>query len=219
MRMFLFLLLITVTLFLIHSKKGIIHLILVIVKLLFVTVTFFVFVRLFIINVYVVPTGSMRNTIDMGDYILTLKINRFDKTDKICVFKSMNEYSDIKYVKRCVAGPGDTVHLKNNDVYVNGKIRKEVKTCRWFFDYEKQNINIDSIECKLNRRVKIKKSKSGIKQILLEYGEAKALCFDLSTRVSENIENRRKGNMESVYIPRKGDKIVKQKKMLKFYHD
>ncbi len=81
-----------------------------------------------------VPTGSMLPTIVQGDRIYVDKIAydlhvpfthislaRFGdpKRGDIIVFDS--EYSDIRLVKRVVGEPGDSVQMRNKQLYINGQ--------------------------------------------------------------------------------------------------
>lgn len=64
----------------------------------------------------------MEPTFDTGDYILTSKITyKFDKPERgdIIVFKSPRN-PDIDYIKRIIGLPGDTIMVKNGQVFING---------------------------------------------------------------------------------------------------
>jgi len=101
-----------------------------------------------IIEAYIVPTGSMENTIMTGDFLIG---NRFvygmrtpdwigiPYTDKgfnipyirlpkfkepspgeVIIFKYPHDVFH-KYVKRCIAGPGDSIEIINRELFVNGE--------------------------------------------------------------------------------------------------
>lgn len=89
-----------------------------------------------IVEAYKVPTGSMEDTILVGDFILANKFvygARLPVVDwrlpavhdikpgDVVIFKYPLDPST-NYIKRCVAGPGDVVELKDKVVYVNGKV-------------------------------------------------------------------------------------------------
>ena len=67
---------------------------------------------------------SMAGTIYNGDTIL---VNRFvylvsdPKPNDIIVFRPNGNEKSHLYIKRVIAGPGDTVQIKNGAVYVNGE--------------------------------------------------------------------------------------------------
>lgn len=88
--------------------------------------------RIFVIGLYVVPSGSMETTLNIGDHIVTnrlakpiLKLKRGD----VVVFKdpanwlnSENVFASNDLVKRLIGLPGDTVACKGNGapVTING---------------------------------------------------------------------------------------------------
>jgi len=104
----------------------------------------------FIVSAYRIPTGSMERTLRVGDMLLVNKFIYgfrtpdwfgipfteigFDipwaktplfkkiKQGDVVVFKHFDEQYDqwLYYVKRCIALPGQTVEIKNKEVYVDG---------------------------------------------------------------------------------------------------
>jgi len=99
-----------------------------------------------IVEAYIVPTGSMENTIMTGDFLVGSRFNygmrtpdwigipytdkgfniphiRFPEFKKpeqgdIIIFKYPRD-PIYKYVKRCIATPGDRIKIKNRKVFVN----------------------------------------------------------------------------------------------------
>ena len=117
-----------------------------------VTLIMAIFGMTFILQAVTVPTGSMQNTILVGDYLLVNKFifapsgsplpflpQRDIERGDIIVFKypgfrDGNEYKDkdrgitpyqINYVKRVIALPGETIEFKDNQVFINGKLLPE----------------------------------------------------------------------------------------------
>ena len=97
------------------------------------------FIRTFVIQAFKIPSGSMLNTLLIGDHILVNKfiygiknplngntwipIKEPDRRD-IVVFKyPVNPAQD--YIKRVVGIEGDTIEIKNKKVYVNGEPQDE----------------------------------------------------------------------------------------------
>ncbi|MCU0822722.1 MAG: signal peptidase I, partial [Spirochaetes bacterium] len=99
-------------------------------------------IREYIIQAYFIPTGSMEDTLLVGDHLLVEKITfgpvvpkmigmekeihldfiglRKVKRGDIVIFKPPNEI--IKdYIKRCIAVPGDTVRIKDGFIFINDK--------------------------------------------------------------------------------------------------
>ena len=115
-----------------------------------VTVVMALFGMTFIVQAVKVPTGSMQNTITIGDHLLVNKFifapgkslpflpQREIKRGDIIVFKYPgNKYepeSDLRpdntpiltnYVKRVIGLPGDRIRIEGNDVIVNDEIVPE----------------------------------------------------------------------------------------------
>ncbi len=116
-----------------------------------VTLVMAIFGMTFILQAVTVPTGSMQNTILVGDYLLVNKFifspggqslpflpQREIQRGDIIVFKYPGNKVDprkdssrglipyqINYVKRVIGLPGETVEFKNNQVFVNGQLLPE----------------------------------------------------------------------------------------------
>jgi signal peptidase I len=116
-----------------------------------VTLILAIFGMTFILQAVTVPTGSMQNTILVGDYLLVNKFiftpggqslpflpQREIERGDIIVFKypgnKVHPDADksrgiipyqINYVKRVIGLPGETVEFKDNQVFVNGQLLPE----------------------------------------------------------------------------------------------
>lgn len=101
-------------------------------------------IRILVIQAFRIPTGSMKDTLLVGDFLLVnkfiygvrtperipftdIKIPYFrlpaikePKRGDIIVFK-YPENTKLDYIKRCVALPGQTVEMKDGILYVDGK--------------------------------------------------------------------------------------------------
>lgn len=100
--------------------------------------------RILVIQAFRIPTGSMKDTLLIGDFLL---VNKFiygvrtpdriplidiniphfrlpafkePKRGDIIVFKYPLDHK-LDYIKRCVALPGDTVEVRKGDLYINNK--------------------------------------------------------------------------------------------------
>ncbi len=118
-----------------------------------VTLIMAIFGMTFILQAVTVPTGSMQNTILVGDYLLVNKFiftpgggslpflpQREIERGDIVVFKypgnKLHPENDrahgasaipyqVNYVKRVIGLPGETVEFKNNQVFINGQLLAE----------------------------------------------------------------------------------------------
>ncbi len=97
------------------------------------------FIRAFVVQAFKIPTGSMQNTLLVGDYILVnkfiygIKIPMTQKTlipvrdpqrGEIIVFRYPKDPSK-DYIKRVVGIGGDRIEIRNKKVYVNGKAQED----------------------------------------------------------------------------------------------
>ena len=116
-----------------------------------VTLIMALFGMTFILQAVTVPTGSMQNTILIGDYLIVnkfifnpggnplplLPMRDIERGD-IIVFKYPGNAADpdsdrvngytkyqLNYVKRVIGLPGETIEFRDNNVYVNGNLLPE----------------------------------------------------------------------------------------------
>jgi signal peptidase I len=93
------------------------------------------FLRTFLVEAFRIPSGSMENTLLIGDFLFVNKllygaevplINkrlpalREPRRGEILVFDSVEE-AGLKVVKRLIGVPGDTLSMKNGELYRDGK--------------------------------------------------------------------------------------------------
>ncbi|MDD3173921.1 MAG: signal peptidase I [Herbinix sp.] len=74
-----------------------------------------------------VPTGSMENTIMIGDRVITLRLSYLFKDPQrgdIIVFPFPDD-EKVDYIKRIIGLPGDTVEGIDGYVYINGEKLEE----------------------------------------------------------------------------------------------
>jgi signal peptidase I len=96
------------------------------------------FIRTFVVQAFKIPSGSMEETLLVGDHILVnkftygIKLPFSDVTlismndperEDIIVFKYPKDPSK-DYIKRVVGLPGDEIEVRDRTVYINGKIFK-----------------------------------------------------------------------------------------------
>jgi signal peptidase I len=91
--------------------------------------------RAFVVEAFQIPSGSMIPTLQVGDHIFVSKfayaigipftnskIARLDKPKRgdIIVFKYPPDQS-IDYIKRVVGLPGETIEVRRNEIFIDGK--------------------------------------------------------------------------------------------------
>ena len=93
------------------------------------------FIRTFIVQAFKIPSGSMEDTLLIGDHILVSKFTygvrmpfsnqtivpvKEPRRGDIVVFKFPGD-PKIDYIKRVVGIPGDVVECRDKQVYINGQ--------------------------------------------------------------------------------------------------
>jgi signal peptidase I len=109
------------------------------IEALVIAVILALFIRAFVVQAFKIPSGSMQNTLLIGDYIL---VNKFiygvkipfteitvipvkkPRRGDIVVFKFPKDPSK-DFIKRVVAVGGDTIMIRDKRVYVNDELQKE----------------------------------------------------------------------------------------------
>jgi len=118
-----------------------------------ITVVMALFLMTFIAQAVAVPTGSMQNTINIGDHLFVNKFvfgkttpliggllpTREIRRGDIIVFK-LPENPKVNYVKRVIGLPGDKVQVRGRRVFVNGKELPEQRVAvRLAGDYQNRS--------------------------------------------------------------------------------
>ena len=96
---------------------------------------FIFFVHTFLVQSYVIPTSSMENTLLVGDHIMVDKVVYTDSygiidsmflpqkkigRGMVVAFKAPRDTKKL-YVKRVIGLPGEIVHIRYQQVYINDK--------------------------------------------------------------------------------------------------
>lgn len=83
----------------------------------------FMFINISIFKIYWIPSQSMEDTIKAGDFVYIYKLPYFlnygqPDYGEILLFQSpLNGKED--YIKRLIAKPGDSVCIRDNQLYIN----------------------------------------------------------------------------------------------------
>jgi signal peptidase I len=104
-------------------------------RTIIIAVLLFVVLRTFVVEAFKIPTGSMENTLLVGDFLLVNKAVygaeipftgrhlpgfRHPQRGDIIVFKWPKDPSK-NFVKRLIGLPGDTVEMRDGAVYLDGR--------------------------------------------------------------------------------------------------
>ena len=86
-------------------------------------------VRIWLLESYRISTPAMETALHEGDYILANKcLDLFPpRQNDIVLFTSpLRQDSTLRplFVSRCIGMPGDTIEIRNNQVYIDGKAAK-----------------------------------------------------------------------------------------------
>lgn len=101
---------------------------------LVIAVILAMFVRTFVVQAFKIPTGSMENNLLIGDHLLVNKFivgpdptalqkllpERPIRRGDIVVFKYPEDL-ERDFIKRVIGLPGETLEVKDKQVYINGK--------------------------------------------------------------------------------------------------
>jgi signal peptidase I len=130
------------------------------IKSLLLVIFFALLVRIFVIELFFVPTTSMKATILENDYIFSTKYNYgFSKYTlpfspnlfEGRIFASTPERGDIiimrpphdmttRFIKRLIGLPGDTVQIKNDVTYINNVPIERVEIGPFFDENDREYI-------------------------------------------------------------------------------
>ena len=106
------------------------------------------FIRIFFVQAFKIPSGSMRPTLIEGDRILVNKFIygakvpltdlrlpgiRKQQRGDIVVFIYPND-TRRDFIKRLIATEGETVQIKGGNIYINGELLDDPKFARYYYN-------------------------------------------------------------------------------------
>jgi signal peptidase I len=133
-----------------HKEKNLVSTLNEYSKIILITVLAALILKLFVVEAYRIPSTSMENTLQIGDFLLvnklafglrtprhipftaislssfTLPLFRSVHRGDVVVFEFPGSKYEVKpaesvnYIKRCIGLPGDTVEIRSGRVFVNG---------------------------------------------------------------------------------------------------
>lgn len=108
-------------------------------KSIAIAIVLFLFLRTFLVQTFVITSGSMEDTLLVGDMLLVnraaigsrvpftdLRIPGYSTVERgdVLVFDPPHE-DTLKLIKRLIGMPGDTLEMRNRVLYVNGEMYDE----------------------------------------------------------------------------------------------
>ena len=108
-------------------------------KSIVIAVALFLFLRTFLVQTFVITSGSMEETLLVGDMLLVnrvaigsqipgtrIRIPGYSRPGRgdVLVFDPPHE-ADLMLIKRLIGMPGDTLQMRNRVLYVNGEVKDE----------------------------------------------------------------------------------------------
>ncbi|MDD5270111.1 MAG: signal peptidase I [Candidatus Omnitrophica bacterium] len=114
-------------------------------------------IKVFVFELYKIPSGSMIPTLLVGDRIVVVKYVygprlpfisvrlpgfREPRMGDIVVFKSPDDPNK-SFIKRYIAGEGDTVEIRNGKLLVNGKVVEDPPAFRRVYYYNRGDYGIE----------------------------------------------------------------------------
>jgi signal peptidase I len=108
-------------------------------KIFQIAVILFILIHTFVVQAYIIPSGSMENTLQVGDFLLVNKLIygaevpfthwrlpaiRSPKRGDVIVFDYPVDPSKT-FVKRLVGVPGDTLEMRDGALMRNGRVLRE----------------------------------------------------------------------------------------------
>ncbi|CAK7006975.1 MAG: Signal peptidase I [Desulfovibrio sp.] len=128
-------------------------------EIIIIAVVLAVVIRCFFVQAYKIPSGSMMNTLLEGDYLLITRFNYdvkisvpFTEIDIPIVETGEPQHGDIivfrypkdtkqDYIKRVIGLPGDTIEIRNKQLFRNGKLVTEP-----YANFTNPYSNIDGVD-------------------------------------------------------------------------
>jgi signal peptidase I len=109
------------------------------IEAIIIAILLALFIRTFVVQAFKIPSGSMLNTLLIGDHILVNKFIygiRMPFSGRVLIPVSEPERGDVvvfkfpedpskDFIKRVVGVEGDIIEIRNKDLYVNGEFKEK----------------------------------------------------------------------------------------------
>jgi len=124
-------------------------------KIVLIALTMAIVIKTSLVEAYKIPSASMEDTLLVGDFLLANKFIygarlpvvgwqlpavRDPESGDVFIFRYPRDPS-VNYIKRCVAGPGQTVQVIDKVLYIDGKVFKDPEHAKFTQPFVKPNLH------------------------------------------------------------------------------
>lgn len=202
-------------------------------RIVAVMVFAFFMIRMYYLDIYKIPSGSMEQTLMIGDKIIIRK-NALPKHNDIMVFQMKHWKSQMIIVKRCVGLPGDSLIIRQDSVFVNNDYLPEKSTMQWSYIMDSCELSSTSLESLLDKKLHtwvrkkehfISLSKQEHQLIMRSYPNIilpqviRGLNDKGNPFPKKKFLMNNKSNYKPFYVPKQGVSIALTKKNVAWYGD
>ena len=112
------------------------------IKIFAVTVISIILISYFLIDLSEVEGSSMNPTIKDGEVVAVLKVGSVKRGDIV----ALSIENENHLIKRVVAVPGDSLEIKNGELYINGVVNNDFISPSHYAEWDGLKVDLDEDE-------------------------------------------------------------------------